>query len=325
MTLEKSPKSLATFVTLARSNAKDITMEWKDKARASGFRVFPITIFRDDNKWQKKPLVSNWANVATTDVEAFDWDGANGFGIAMGNGLYAFDLDDYKDGCAADMWMDAHGLTRITRIHRTISGGRHMFYKLPNGFEDLRNTNGSLAKGLDTRGAGGFIAFGQGYELLHDAPVAELSKSACKAILAQNMKSNGDVELRPLKIVNDPAALMAKLAKCLKISPSLARRWNGATAGLRDTSKSSMDMSVAQLLTRAGFDEHEVVDIILYEFDHGRARWMDQGGERAAMRCAARARDAKEGRLKVVQNALTKKELTPEQKILIKRKFHVGH
>ncbi|WP_433989824.1 hypothetical protein [Sulfitobacter sp. TBRI5] len=49
--------------------------------------------------------LANWVNVASTDVDTFNWDSANGFGIATGGDLHVLDLDDHKAGCAGKSWM----------------------------------------------------------------------------------------------------------------------------------------------------------------------------------------------------------------------------
>ncbi len=70
---------------------------WKDKAGKTSLPGFPIEISDEDGKWTKRPLTARGHLNASTDVDRFDWSVANGFGIRMGQGLYALDIDDYKN------------------------------------------------------------------------------------------------------------------------------------------------------------------------------------------------------------------------------------
>jgi len=92
-------------------------------------------------------------------------------GVATGelSNLDVLDVDVQHGG---DAWLsnNQHKLTR-TRIHRTRSGGWHLLFKHAPG---LRNTAGKIAKGVDTRGDGGFIIWwpAAGLPVLSDAPPA---------------------------------------------------------------------------------------------------------------------------------------------------------
>ncbi|MEP3297733.1 MAG: VapE domain-containing protein [Pseudoruegeria sp.] len=152
---------------------------WKEAARHTGWIVFPIRIEWNGTKWDKKPLVKAWHNVTKDQIDTMSWENANGFGILTGGcgGPYVLDLDTYKEGSEADAWLASRGLNGPTRTHKTVSGGIHKIYTLPPTV-NLRN-RANIVHGLDSRGDGGFIAFGEGYEVIDDSIPAQLSATHC--------------------------------------------------------------------------------------------------------------------------------------------------
>jgi len=127
----------------------------------------------------KKPLTRRGLYDATMDqaqIRVIFWpDGAKLIGVPTGrpSGIVALDLDRKpdRDGVA---WAREHqdALPR-TRAHRTPSGGLHLLFKL--GTEDIRNSAGKIAPGVDVRGTGGYIIFppSPGYTVARDEPMAE--------------------------------------------------------------------------------------------------------------------------------------------------------
>ncbi|WP_433988655.1 hypothetical protein SuNHUV7_22320 (plasmid) [Pseudoseohaeicola sp. NH-UV-7] len=264
---------------------------WADYAATTGLPVFPVAILWDaaKGKWTKRPLTRNGHLNASTDVSRFDWSRANGFGIAMGNGLYSLDLDGYKDGCLAEQWLIQWQVPTATRTHRTVSGGLHLLYTLPVKHRDLR-TRQNVVQGLDTRGVGGWIAFGAGYAVADSSPLAELPEMACDELLAGSGPSR-DLTLPPLAAI-DRADVTRRLGLALTFGrPSLRYRWAGGADGLHDTSASGFDMSIAKLLSNERFKYSEIVWLLATQFQHGvvaRDGWTEIT-ERQAMRAAARA------------------------------------
>ena len=85
------------------------------------------------------------------------------------SGLSVLDLDKYPE---AKAWLAMHrARLPATRVHRTKSGGLHFVFQHVAG---VRNTQGRLAKGVDTRGQGGYAVWwpAAGYPVLCDAPPA---------------------------------------------------------------------------------------------------------------------------------------------------------
>ena len=117
-------------------------------------------------------------------------------GVACGpSGLVVLDLDTPKPGqappsdepgiaCGADVLAllaerAGQPLPIGTYTVRTARGGLHLYFRTPHGLE-LPNTAGRLGWLIDTRAAGGYVVAagsaveGRAYDLLHDAPPAEL-------------------------------------------------------------------------------------------------------------------------------------------------------
>jgi Bifunctional DNA primase/polymerase, N-terminal len=75
-------------------------------------------------------------------------------GIPTGaaSGFSVLDVDLSKGG--AEWWEKNRGRLPKTRLHETRSGGVHVFFVHRAG---IRNTAGRIARGIDTRGDGGYI------------------------------------------------------------------------------------------------------------------------------------------------------------------------
>jgi hypothetical protein len=106
----------------------------------------------------KRPLTPNGFKDATADREAIEelWCRYPGVlvGVATGtmSGVSVLDID--KRHRAAHEWWAAHrDKLPATRTHRTRSGGLHLIYRHRDG---IRNSEGLIAKGVDTRGQGGY-------------------------------------------------------------------------------------------------------------------------------------------------------------------------
>jgi hypothetical protein len=148
----------------------------------------------------KRPGIADWERAATRNPEvvAVRWPSwATGYGVACGpSGLYVVDCDtpkpdtppapaelgDAETGYDALLLLAAeHGQPMLsgTFTVRTGRGGYHLYYREPRGLE-LRNTAGSLAWLVDSRGHGGYVVGpgstvdGHTYEIAENCPPAEL-------------------------------------------------------------------------------------------------------------------------------------------------------
>lgn len=261
--------------------------------------AFPVRLSADAaGKWQKNPLVK-WGSVTRdTPPGEFNWGGANAVGVPMGqrSGLFAFDVDSYKEGCAYDGWAQKHELPP-TRTHGTTSGGRHLIYRMPEGI-DFGN-RAPKVQGLDVRGTGGFIVWADTlgrYTVIDPRDPAAMPQSVIDELAALNAGAGRNVRdaAPPQLSYLDEQAYLPKLQAVLA-DPfrwrSLRLRFSGVMDGLKDRTRSAMDMSAAHLLAQAGFSYDEIVMILLRHFPHGKAErdgWTD-AVERECCRCAWRA------------------------------------
>jgi hypothetical protein len=271
--------------------------DWAAAAAVMQALVFPIIIEWDTNrgKWTKKPLTRHGHKDASTDVSRFDWSRANGFGIRTGDGWYVLDLDSYKLGCQAELWLAQWRVPMETRMHQTVSGGFHLIYRTIGEWENLRNRQ-NIVEGLDARGSGGWIAFGEGYALARNAQPAILPDAVCfelsRASAGRGVtRSAGAVQLQPVVAV-DVNATWKKLRLAVSFErPKLLARWQGGTFGLHDTSASGFDMSIAKLLAYAAFNYDEIYWLLITQFQHGVVArdGLTKTTDRAIKRVAARA------------------------------------
>ena len=124
-----------------------------------GWRVFPLN--------GKVPLISREdggrgvLDATTDDEQIADWFlghlGRN-IGVATGreSGIWVLDVDEDKGGDDTLAQLVAeHGELPLTYVVET-PHGRHYYWRWLEGTE-LRNSAGSLGKGLDTRGEGGYV------------------------------------------------------------------------------------------------------------------------------------------------------------------------
>lgn len=123
---------------------------------AKGWPVFPC------NRATKAPLIGGGFRSASTDpdrIKAWGRKYPTAL-VGMPTGQRSFVLDvDTGPGHAADGFatLAQRGWEiPATRTHHTRSGGRHVFFKLPDG-ATVPSSAGRLGPGLDIRGAGGYV------------------------------------------------------------------------------------------------------------------------------------------------------------------------
>jgi hypothetical protein len=148
---------------------------------ARGWRVAPIA---PGTKW---PRISEWQTKATTDAAIVTtwWHRFPGDGVSIVTGeisnLVVVDVDPRHDGdeTLADLER-LHGPLPDTMESITGGGGRHLYFRWPDGVPFPRNdqTAATLGAGLDVRGEGGQVvapptihpdtAIAYAWEVAHD-------------------------------------------------------------------------------------------------------------------------------------------------------------
>jgi hypothetical protein len=109
---------------------------------------------------QKRPTVRGGFKSARTVDSGLASMWARNPGVLIGvptgtaSGFSVLDVDIAKGG---DVWWSANrGKLPWTRMHETRSGGVHVLFRHREG---IRNTAGRIAKGIDTRGDGGYVVY----------------------------------------------------------------------------------------------------------------------------------------------------------------------
>jgi hypothetical protein len=145
----------------------DICRMAQNLARNCGYAVFPCRI-------DKTPACPHGFHDAATHGQqvAALWDRWPGelIGVATGarSNLDVLDVDP-EHGDAFVWWQQNHSRLLPARVFRTRRRGLHLYFKHRDG---MKNTQGKLARGVDTRGDGGYAIywFAAGCECLDPTP-----------------------------------------------------------------------------------------------------------------------------------------------------------
>jgi hypothetical protein len=131
----------------------------------AGIPVFPMRVFKDGNRWTKKPAIKGWRSKATTDLGTIaEWaktDPTRVFGIELeAAGLVVIDCDRHRDdadGCLAfKRLLEANGGVASVPITISSGGGWHVYFRQPAVPIGCPVKTG-LPLGIDVKGAGGNI------------------------------------------------------------------------------------------------------------------------------------------------------------------------
>jgi hypothetical protein len=134
-----------------------------------GCPVFPC-------QQNKQPFTAHGFKDATTDIDQIaawwrDWPEAL---LAVPTGIKFSVLDLDLQHIEAQQWYDQHRAELpLTRTHITRSGGRHLLFR-PH--TDLKCSTGKIHRGVDTKGAGGYIIWwpAHGFDVLHGGASAAM-------------------------------------------------------------------------------------------------------------------------------------------------------
>jgi hypothetical protein len=138
----------------------DVAVIAQNLARNCGYAVFRCTE-------SKKPMLKRWPELASAIPDRISelWCQYPGplIGIATGepSGVSVLDIDS-KHVPAVAWWRQNYARILPTRTYETRSGGLHLYFTHQTG---VRNTQGKICAGVDTRGQGGYVIqwFAAGY------------------------------------------------------------------------------------------------------------------------------------------------------------------
>lgn len=215
------------------------------------FNVFPVNLIhtKGKDKPEKKPAVRGWqTHMATIADLAF----SQNIGVGVPEGHVFIDLDTYK-GVTREAVEEALGVGlpwEEALLQRTVSGGEHYCFRLPEGVEVRQGSSVLGVSGLDTRTHGkGWICTGEGYEdmtllgmpeavFLESWPIlplkaAELMQDGQVMIDAEGKEPLGYTEeqLREILSVLDPAPDARE--EWLAVGMALHHETGGSREGFR--------------------------------------------------------------------------------------------
>ena len=163
------PAALAAGARHVSPDAAEAARLAQNLARNCGYAVFPC---RDD----KSPACPHGFKDAASEPDAVGrlWRDHPGplVGVRTGaaSGISVLDIDR-KHPEAVAWWQERCSSLLPTRVFRTRSGGLHVWMLHRNG---VTNTQGKIARGVDTRGDGGYVIvwYCAGLDCLDQSPPA---------------------------------------------------------------------------------------------------------------------------------------------------------
>lgn len=241
---------------------------------ASGFPVFPCGA-------HKKPVIAKKnggsgyedAVVESGQIKAlFDKaPAARLVGVPTG-AITGFDiLDvDYRNGGGA--WEDdnVHRLPE-TRVHQTMSGGKHYVFKHAEG---VRLNAGKIALGIDIRGDGGYVVMppSDGYTVISDAEPADWPDWLLEAVLARPVKNE-----RPPSSGRTSQLSSARTEGLIR---AIIARVTNAQDGQKHHVLRNAALSLGGIVDAAGLGESEAVDMLVTALPASVEDWV--GAKRTA-------------------------------------------
>lgn len=236
----------------------------KDEAlalAAQGYDVFPC---RSDTK---APYTLSGFKAATNNVDKVAewwtrWPEAIP-GVPAGQHFVVLDVD--LQHMEAQQWYGRANLP-ATRTHVTRSGGRHMLFQ-PHA--DIKNTAGKIARGVDTRGHGGYICWWPsiGLGVLHAevlAPVPNwLLRALARPVGAEHFAA---LESRPVSTGNAGnrlSAVIRTIANARVGERNHVTFWGACRlaemAAAGDISRETALAIAVEAAGRCGLSRHEAV------------------------------------------------------------------
>jgi Bifunctional DNA primase/polymerase, N-terminal len=176
--------------------------------------------------------------------------------------LAVLDVDTAKHPEAVAWFAAARPRLPVTRTHQTRSGGLHLVLQHARG---VRNTASRLAKGIDTRGDGGFVIWwpAAGCPVLCDAPPAQWPGWLLQALLPQQKEALTASSIGPGAELNDHR--LDGLLRRVKFAPESQRNcilyWGSRILGTAvrkgEINKTAAEAALLGAALHAGLPERE--------------------------------------------------------------------
>lgn len=160
--------------------------------------IFPVKTIKTSTGVKKVPAVKkgqNWQNYKCT---AEELEHSDNYGVVIPDGVIVIDLDTQKGVTRSDVETALGCELDWQLLQKTISGGEHYAFSVPNDLNLRQGSDLLDVKGFDTRCAGrGWICSGKGYEFdievyesLRCTELPKLPRRAQEALKAA--KANND-------------------------------------------------------------------------------------------------------------------------------------
>jgi hypothetical protein len=219
-----------------------------------GTPIFPIS------PQTKKPLIKDWGSAASTDAKQIEtwwqqWPAAMiAFPTGERSGIWGIDPDVDKkkglDGCAElAKLVAANGPLPPTCVCITPRGGRHYHWRFTGRAKLIRNSSSKIARGIDVRGEGGYMAVppsvsagGVAYQWENgETPVEAPDWLVDAAIRATKSRQSAQIW-----------ALTALVDECDKVA--------NARSGERNDTLNKAAFNLGQIIAGGGLNAQEVRD-----------------------------------------------------------------
>jgi hypothetical protein len=240
-------------------------------ALALADRRIPVFPCRPD----KKPCTKHGFLDASIDPQTIkEWWGrtpAALIGVPTGtaSGFDVLDIDPRHGG--ERWWLPRARRVPATRMHRTRSNGLHVLFRHA---DPVRNTEGTLAPGVDTRGEGGYIIWWPAHgSRVAEAPIAAWPEWLLKALLPRPRRAKPAAPSGPALDPDDAAQ---------RIAARVLDRLAGTGGGQRHYALRKAAFTVGGLLDRLPFDAAEAERRLLQAISQAGAEDLDNAAKTAA-------------------------------------------
>jgi predicted P-loop ATPase len=216
----------------------------------------------------KRPITANGFKDATHVREVILRQFANPAAQTIGtptgrvSGLVAVDVD-VKNGQRGAEWLDTNkSLLPKTRMHRTVSGGLHLLFRMPADVE-IRNSASRIAPGVDIRGEGGYIIVppSPGYAVADPVEPADMPDWLVQACLKPEPKPATE----PLATPSQPASASAESDLGRYANRALDDAFNrvrNAPEGTRNPTLNNEALSLATMLWWNEFSRSTIESVL---------------------------------------------------------------